>query len=162
LFKSKSALCAWAGPWQRHSRAPPPSSSEHRHCLRTSSRRASSAVFVPCRRHGEPPAPSRCPASGLHPGGAHPAHRAAPRTTVSQCCPRHCTNCGHSDRAPVRVPARPRVQLPGRLGRWPVGRQPGRGRLNRLLAQRSCRPQAESRPTSRKQFSFSKILKTNR
>jgi hypothetical protein len=137
-------------------------SSEHRHRLGPPPHRTSSAIFMSRHCHGEPPAPSCCPTSGLHPGGAHPAHRTAPLPTVSRCLPRYYAGRGRGDRAPVRAPARPRVRLSGRLGHWPMGRQPDRGSLNRLLAQRSCRPRAESWHTSRKRFSFSKILKMNR
>jgi hypothetical protein len=95
-------------------RAPPPP--------RTATAPASFAIFMPRHRHGEPPAPSCCLPSGLYPGGAHPAHRAAPHPMVSR--------------------------LPGRLGRWTVGHQPSQGRLNRLLAQRSYRPRAGFRPST--------------
>jgi hypothetical protein len=102
---------------------------EHHHRLGPPPRRASSAVFMPHHRHGEPPSPSRCPVSGLHPGGAHPAHRAAPRPTVSRCRPQHCIGCGLGDHAPVRPPARPCIRLQGRLGHWHVGCQFGRAAL---------------------------------
>jgi hypothetical protein len=119
-------------------RAPPPPRTA------AAPRRASSVVFMLRHRDGEPPAPSCCPVSGLHPGCAH---QYAPRPTMSRCRPRHCAERGRSDRAPVRAPARPHVRLSGRLGRWPMGHQPGRGCLSRLLAQRSCWPRAGFRPS---------------
>jgi hypothetical protein len=127
----------------------PHRSSEPRHRLGLPPCQASSAVFMPCHHHGEPPAPSHCPLSGLHLVSAHPAHQATPRPTVSRCLPCHCAGHGRGDRAP----ARPHVRLPGRLGRWPVGCQPGRGHLNRLLAHQSGRLWAVSRPNSRIIFS---------